>query len=106
MEDSAWREAQRLKQTIKCFDLAEGYADYFGDFCFVLKQPFIAGERPSAKEIVGEMEKREFEDMGGGQLFTNDAYIIDDLHEGNVIKSADGLFYFIDTFVLYTKNSE
>ncbi|MDR1023458.1 MAG: hypothetical protein LBL94_09350 [Prevotellaceae bacterium] len=80
----------------------EGYADYFGEFCFVLKQPFIVGKRPSAKEIVEEMRKRGFEDMGGGQLFINDTYIVDDLHEGNVIKSADGFFYFIDTLVLYT----
>jgi hypothetical protein len=71
----------------------EGYADYFGTFCFVLKQPFIIGVRPTAKEIVEEMRKRGFEDMGGGQLFINDTYIIDDLHEGNVIKGTDGLFY-------------
>lgn len=71
-----------------------GFSRYYGDFCFVLEQPFIEGTRMELSEIEREMNKRGF--MNDRYQFVNDNCIVEDLHQGNVLKDKYGNVFVID----------
>lgn len=79
----------------------------------VLKQPFVEMKvdedgvvlRPSKKELSEEMKKLGYEDQGGN-MFSNDNYIIEDLHSGNVCFSKEGKIMFIDPVIRVNLISE
>lgn len=69
-----------------------------GDFSVVVKQPFMKGEGGVPKdEIRKEMEQMGFESLGGNMYVSKD-YIVEDLHQGNVLRTKYGLA-FIDPIV-------
>ena len=75
-------------------------------FAFIVEQPFVKGVVNSSKQdVIGEMERMGFTDRGGN-MFTNDDYIVEDLHSGNVVKDENGSLYFIDPIVSLNEEGE
>lgn len=76
-----------------------------GDFCVVVKQPFITGNGGvSRDEVVKEMKEMGFKHEGGNSYMSND-YLIDDLHKGNVLQTKYGLA-FIDPIIYLNKKGD
>ncbi|NDV58889.1 hypothetical protein [Bacteroides sp. 519] len=71
-----------------------GFARYYGDFCFVVEQPFIEGTRMELSEIEVEMNKRGF--VNDKYQFINNNCIVEDLHQGNVLKDKHSNVFVID----------
>lgn len=75
----------------------KGFTTENGEFRFVLEQPFIkkSNEILTSKEINDFLNSIGYKDNGSG-TFTNDYYILEDLHNGNIVKGIDGNLYAID----------
>jgi hypothetical protein len=79
----------------------------FSNFHFVLKQPFIQGKMladetsPTKSEYnrnrLQDYMKTHFDLDGAYTCYTNDNYVVGDVHLGNVLEDKDGQFFFIDT---------
>ena len=71
-----------------------GFARFYDDFCFDLTQPFIEGDRLELEEIESEMNNRGF--YGQYYKFINQQCMVEDLHQGNVLKDKSGNIFVID----------
>ena len=80
-----------------------GFTERDGEVNAMLKQPFIKMEKDSNDKVLqvskesisGDMVKRGFTDRGGN-MFSNDYYIIEDLHSKNVCYSQEGNIIYFD----------
>lgn len=83
-----------------------GFHKNFNDFKFIVRQPFVHGEPVSSQELIEEMAKRGFENPTP-RLFLNSDYVVDDLHSGNMVKTAKGNIVVFDPIVcLRTEEDE
>lgn len=68
-----------------------------GEFCFIVRQPFIKGEYVEDKTVHLEVLEDFREDPDGIYAgFVNDNYILGDLHDRNILRSEEGNLYVID----------
>jgi len=81
-----------------------GFARWYGDFCFVVKQSFIEGVRLEMEEIQGEMTKRGF--MSYGYKYVYDRFVVEDLHQGNVLKDKRGNLFVIDAIPSFVSRDQ
>ncbi|NDV78913.1 hypothetical protein [Dysgonomonas sp. 511] len=81
-----------------------GFAKYYDDFCFVVKQSFIEGCRLEMEEIEVEMQKRGFN--ASGYKFVNQEFAVEDLHQGNVLKDKQGNIFVIDAIPSFVKTNQ
>lgn len=69
------------------------------NFAVIIEQPFISAERGATQEEV----KEEMSKMGYSYVedntYTNERYIIEDLHNGNILLDSDGKLNFIDPVI-------
>ena len=72
-----------------------------GEFQFIVEQPFIQGGHISLDEIRRFMEMSGFKksDKDRGNTYTTDYLYVSDLHDENVIKTANGTLIVIDADV-------
>ena len=68
-----------------------------GEFCFVVKQPFIKGEYVQDETVHLDMLEDFRPDPDGLYAgFVNDRYVLSDLHDRNILRSPDGNLFIID----------
>jgi len=72
----------------------QGFTRVEGDFFFVVEQPFIVGEYASQDEIKHYMAQLGF--TRHNNIYTTSQIYVTDLHDGNVIKTPNGLLAVID----------
>lgn len=77
-----------------------------GDVCAVLCQPYILSSREATcKEISDELIRLGFHPEMSGEYYTNGAHDIFDASPNNVLVGVDGNFYFIDTIIYHSSES-
>ena len=83
----------------------EGFTIYKDTFRCILSQPYIKGEAiTSLSELSDYMEGLGFEYNIDKCRFENELFCISDIHPGNILKTGDNQYAFIDTIIW--ENSE
>lgn len=81
-----------------------GFIRFYDDFCFVLRQSFIEGVRLEMAEIENEMLERGF--RKDHLCYKKETLVIEDLHQGNLLKDNAGNIFVIDAIPYLNPSSE
>lgn len=78
----------------------EGFTMYDGTLRVMLSQPFIVGRSIVQEDnIAAYLDTLGFKYNKQGHYFENEFYRLEDIHSGNVLKTSEGSYAFIDPII-------